>query len=79
VIVKGDVDEGVVGEAKDQVAHVVGLRSRQLLEDGLDPPLILVGVLGAAGGVPRYQSLLHTGFPLSLRAVQIFKSTTFNH
>jgi hypothetical protein len=45
VIVKGDVDEGVVGQSQDEVAHVVGLGLRELFEYRLDSALVFVGVL----------------------------------
>jgi hypothetical protein len=43
MVVKRDVQEGVVGQAHDEVADVFGLGGSQLGKHGLDPSLVLLG------------------------------------
>ena len=46
MVVERDVDEGVVREPEDDVAHGVRLGCGKLLEDSFDSPLVLVGRFG---------------------------------
>ncbi len=63
VVVEGDVDKGIVGQSKYQVADVIGLGRGKFFKDRFDSPLVFVGVIFRFGRVTRYQSLLH-GDPL---------------
>ncbi len=41
-----EVEEGPIVESKRGVSHTAGIRRRQLLEGGLDQPLVLIGLVG---------------------------------
>ena len=53
------MDEKVIREPEDEIADVVGLVGRQLLEYRLDPSLVLVRRFRRLRRVARDQSLLH--------------------
>jgi hypothetical protein len=59
VIVKGDVNKGVVGEAQHDVTHGVWLRLSQLRKDSFDPPLVLISSISRLHRVTGNQSLVH--------------------
>ena len=59
VVVERHVQERVVGEPENDVAHVFGPGRRQLVEDTLDTALVLVRRFSRLHRVTRYQSLLH--------------------
>src|SRR2546430_3164464 len=53
------MDEGVVREPEDDVAHMVGLVRGQLLEDGLDASLVFIRGYRRLCRVARHQPLVH--------------------
>ncbi len=59
VIVERHMHEGIVLQSQDDVAHVVGPILRELVEDGFDPPLVLVGVLDRPHRVACHQPFVH--------------------
>ena len=63
VVVKGNVDKRIVRQTKDDVAHVVGFRTRQFFENPFDSPLVFVSVIAGLGRVTRYQSFFHVDSP----------------
>ena len=60
------MDEGVVGQAEHEIAHIVRRGGVELGEHRLDPSLVLVGRLGRCRGIPRDQSFLHGSIPLTV-------------
>ena len=59
MVVERHVHEGVVSEPEDDVAHGVGSCRGELVEDRLDPPLVLVAGLRGLHRISGYQALVH--------------------